>query len=258
MQKAHCKLDLSDYDVIVTPPIWGSMLTGKIDKEIMKIWVRRAELMGGVDNIKQKWWAKIGELLPPKVDLWVFGHIIAPLIGGDPYEKSANYILEKNKRNIFQFFTKPWTNGIPGYGRLVSTPINRNLLQKAFLGKDTPYKDHAIKDYKRDKECLLSLLDSHEYDLIFWYTMLLDKLGHAYMKKPLTLMNYYLEINELVGKVVSHFRDSCIYIISDHGMKLFKGRWGKHSNHGFFSSNTGETIEKPYDLYNLILKYKTI
>ena len=27
-QEAYRKLDLSDYKVVVTPPIWGSMLTG--------------------------------------------------------------------------------------------------------------------------------------------------------------------------------------------------------------------------------------
>ena len=46
MQKTYCKLDLSDYKIIVTPPIWGSMITGKIDEDVMKVWEKSAELVG--------------------------------------------------------------------------------------------------------------------------------------------------------------------------------------------------------------------
>ena len=51
---------------------------------------------------------------------------------------------------------------------------------------------------------------------------------------------------------------SLIYIISDHGMERIeqkKSSWGAHSDHAFFSSNTGETIEKPSQLYELISKH---
>lgn len=258
MQKTHYKLDLSDYDVIVTPPIWGSMLTGKINDEIMKMWVKQAQLTDVGVNTKQKWWAKIGNILPPIFDLWIWYHIFAPLFGGNLFEKTANYVLDKNETNIFQFFQKPWTNGVPGYGKLVNNPKKKYQLQMAMIGKDSTFKEDVIKNYKRDKEQLFSALNKHKYDLIFWYTMILDKFGHVYIKKPLTLMKYYFEINELVGKVTNSFPDSCIYVISDHGMERVKGGWGLHSNHGFFSSNTGEIIKKPYDLYNLVLKYKTI
>jgi hypothetical protein len=258
MQKTYSKLNLSDYKVIVTPPIWGSMLTGKIDDEIMKIWVKRAEIIGGGINTKQKWWTKIGNILPPKVDIWVWDHMFLPLIGGNPFERTANYVIEKNQKNFFQFFKKPWTNGIPGYGKVVDNPTTRRLLQDAIIGKDIPFRDIVTNEYNKSKNYLLSTLEKRENDLIFWYTMILDKFGHVYMKKPLTLMDYYLEINNLVGKIINYYQESYIYIISDHGMELAWGGWGMHSNKGFFSSNTGEKIKKPYDLYNLVLKYKTI
>lgn len=257
-QKIYCKLDLSDYKVIVTPPIWGSMLTGKIDNEIMEIWVKQAEFTGAGVNTKQRWWGRIGNILPPIVDIWIWHHILVPVIGGDLFEETANYILDKNETNIFQFFKKPWTNGVPGYGKSVSNDNMRYQFHLAFLGKDTIFKKEVIKQYKEDKALLFSALDKNEYDIIFWYTTILDKFGHIYMKKPLTLMKYYLEINELIGEVIERFPNSLIYIISDHGMELFKGGWGMHSNYGFFSNNTGEIIKKPYDLYDLILKYKTI
>jgi len=72
-------------------------------------------------------------------------------------------------------------------------------------------------------------------------------------------MRHYLEINEVVGNVKERRPNSIIYIISDHGMEHMepkKDSCGMHSNHGFFSSNTGETIEKPIQFYDLISKHK--
>lgn len=261
MQKTYCKLDLSDYNVIVTPPIWGSMLTGKIDDEVMEVWVKLAEVLGGEKNIKQKWWTKIGKILPPSVNFWIWDNVFARLIGGDPFVTTANYVLEKNEPNIFQFFEKPWTNGVPSYGRNVSTPVQKKLTEKAIAGEKMPYRKDILKRYRNDKLQLFSALDKQEFDFIFWYTQLLDNLGHMDMGKPLHLMmKHYLEINGLVGKVKERCSTSMIYIISDHGMERIepkKSAWGMHSHHGFFSSNTGETIDKPFHFYDLISKHKS-
>jgi len=260
MQKAHCKLNLSDYKVVVTPPIWGSMLTGKIDDEIMEIWIKHAEIMGDGVHVKRKWWTNLGKILPTKVNFWFYNHLFEKSIGGDPFSRTANYVLEKNEPNVFQFFEKSWTNGIPGYGRNVSTHVEKKLTEQAISGKSTPFRKHILNFYKKDKIQLFSALDKNEFDFIFWYTTFLDHIGHIDMGKRVTLMmKHYLEINELVGAVAERYPDSLLYIISDHGMEQMgpKSRWGLHSNHAFFSSNTGETIEKPFQLYNLISKHKS-
>jgi len=258
MQKTYCKLDLSDYKVIVTTPIWGSMLTGKIDEEIMRIWVKRSEIMGGEKTVKQKWWAKFGLFLPPSVNLWLWVNVFEKFIGGDPFGRTANYILEKKELTIFQFFKNSWTNGIPSYGKNTSTTIKRDLMKQAILKEKTPYRNHVIQNYKDDKAQLFSVLEKPEIDFVFWYTSLLDDLGHIDMGRPVALMmKHYLDINEVVGRVKETRPDSIIYVISDHGMKPSKGILGTHSNHAFFSSNSGETIEKPFQLYNLISKHKS-
>ena len=260
MQKTYGKLDLSDYNVIVTPPIWGSMLTGKIDEEVMKAWVRLAELQETEGNVKQKWWTKIGKNLPLSINFWVWRHIFEPVIGGDPFETTANYVLDKKLPNIFQFFKKPWTNGIPSYGKNVSNAEQKILTKDAITGIKEPYKKYIIKNYMKDKSELFSALEKQDYDFMFWYTTLLDNLGHMEIGSPLThLMKHYLEINEVAGKVKEIYPKSIIYIISDHGMERMeekKSSWGMHSNYGFFSSNTGEIIEKPFHLYDLLSKHK--
>jgi hypothetical protein len=256
MQKTYCKLDLSDYTVIATPPIWGSMLTGKIDYEVMKSWVKRAEVLGVDEKIQKKWWTNIERILPASLNWWIWYHIITPIIGGDPFATSANYVKEKNETTIFHFFKKPWTNEIPGYGRNVSTSLEKKLAENAITGKSKAYRKHILDQYKIDKSQLLSALDNQEYDIIFWYTPLIDNFGHMDMGKPVRkMMKHYLEINEVVGIVKESNPLSNIYIISDHGMEEMEPKstsWGMHSRHGFFSSSTGEKISKPFHLYNLI------
>ena len=259
MQKAYCKLDLSDYNIIVTPPIWGSMLTGKIDEDVMKIWVRESEILGEDKNIKQKWWAKIGDILPYTLNRWIWDNIPERFLGGgDPFELTSNYVLDKKIPSIFQLFENPWTNGIPGYGKNVSGPLQKKITKNAISGYKLLYKKYIMKNYKKDKSELFSALEKKEFDFIFWYTTLLDNFGHIYMGNQLKLMmGHYLEINDVVGNVKERRPNSIIYIISDHGMELIAPHsCGMHSDHGFFSSNTGETIEKPFQFYDLISKHK--
>lgn len=255
-QKAYCKLDLSDYNIIVTPPIWASIITGKIIDEIEKPFLRRQKIVGDQNIFKKILWKKIGnKILPKKIKRWIAGSTIF----GNPFEVTKDYLLSKYKgETIFDFFERAWTNGIPSYGRNDNTPKNRKLHQKAVEGDVRPYHDHVVEVYKKDKDALLSVINGKkEYDMIFWYTTLLDSLGHVYIRRKLKLMRYYFEINNLVKKIKEYVPDSIIYIISDHGMEEGKYNWGNHSGYGFFSSNTGELIKKPKDLFYLVKEKAT-
>lgn len=263
MQKKYSMLDLSDYDVIVTPPIFGSMLTGKIDQEIMDKWVKRCEVLGDEGKVKQKWWARLGSaigsaILPKSVSLWIWRNIFKKRLDGNLFEKTADYIMEKNERTIFELFENPWTNGVPGYKWREDFRKQKMMQQKASEGNNACYMQYLKDSYKNRKKQLLSALVPQTYDLVFWYAKILDGICHASRIKPLSLMKYYLEINELIGIVKKRCPNSIIYIISDHGMEPNKDGYWWHSNHAFFSSSNGELIEKPMQLYNLIKETKTL
>jgi len=261
MQKACCKMDLSDFRVKVTPPIWGSMLTGKVDEEIMEVWIRAAQFVDLKSDVEQKWWARIVTEMLPYIPAVIKNKILFRLLenmGENPFEVTSNYVKDKNLTNIFQFFKKPWTNGIPSYGRLDNTPERRKLFEKATSGDKKQLKDYEIKHYKKDKLELFTALEKDKYDLIFWYTPFVDSLGHMYIGKPLSLMKFYMEINTLVGEVKKNYNSYPIYVVSDHGMEEVERGWGMHSDYAFFSSNTGEQINKPTELFDLILNYKNI
>ncbi len=261
MQKAYCKMDLSDYRVKVTPPIWGSMLTGEIDEEVMDVWVRAAQFVNLKSDVKQKGWAKTVTMLLPYIPPLIKNKIIyriLEIMGENPFEVTFNYVKEKKIPNIFQFFKKPWHNGIPSYGRLDNVPERRLLFEKAVGGDKKQLIDYEKKLYDKDKLQLFSALDNKDYDLIFWYTPFIDSLGHLYIGKPLKLMKYYLEINNVVGEIKARDNNSNIYVVSDHGMEEVERGWGMHNDYAFFSSNTGEKINKPTQFFSLIKQYKTL
>jgi len=96
-QEAYCKTDLSDFDVIVTPPIWGAMITGKIEKEVIKASQKRKNKEKSIiwnigkkilsKSIKRFYWKNIWKL-------------------NNPFDKTSDYILRRGYTTIFDFLKK--------------------------------------------------------------------------------------------------------------------------------------------------------
>lgn len=254
-QKAYTKTDLSDFEVIVTPPIWASMLTGKKIPEIEELFIKRQKFIankGNITKIKTPWYVKLGAKILPLSIRRKLGDIMT----SDPFKATYDYLLKTKKyMTIFDYFERTWTNGVPSYGRNVSTPEVKAVMAEAVKGNLKPLVEYAMKTYEQDRRALFEALDGN-YELIFWYTPFLDEISHFYIRKKLKLMNIYFDLNKLVKKVSEKLDENdVLYIISDHGMEPVPEdpRGGNHSDHGFFSSNTGELIEKPQDLFKLVV-----
>ncbi|NJE85496.1 hypothetical protein E3E23_06615 [Thermococcus sp. CX2] len=256
-QKAYTKTDLSDFKVIVTPPIWAAMLTGRKVPEIEEPFVKRQKFLAQETNIakdiKKPFYVKFGAKILPRVVRKIIGNRIAP----NPFEHTYDYLLRTKKyKTIFDYFDKTWTNGVPSYGRNVSNPEVKAAMAEAVKGNLKPLVEYAMRTYEQDRKALFEALNG-DYELIFWYTPFLDEISHFYIRKKLKLMNLYLDVNRLVKRVSEKLDEGdVLYIISDHGMEPIPGdpRGGDHSDHGFFSSNTGELIERPQDLFKLVVE----
>jgi hypothetical protein len=254
-QKSYSRTDLSDFEVIVTPPIWASMLTGQKIPEIENPFIRRQKFIankGNITKVKPPWYVRLGaKILPLSIR-----RRIGDAMTSDPFKETYDYLLRTKKyKTIFDYFEKSWTNGVPSYGRNVSTPEVKEVMKEAIKGNLKPLIEYAMRTYEKDRKSLFEALDG-DYELIFWYTPFLDELSHFLIRKKLKLMNVYIDLNKLAKKVSEKLDEGdVLYIISDHGMEPIPGdpRGGDHSDHGFFSSNTGETIKKPQDLFNLIV-----
>lgn len=257
-QKAYAETDLSDFKVIVTPPIWASMLTGKKIPEIEEPFIKRQKFIANkthITRVRTPWYVKLGaKILPLSIR-----RRLGDAVTSNPFEATYDYLLRNKKyRTIFDYFDKSWTNGVPSYGRNVSTEEVKRTMKEAIKGNLKPLVEYAIKTYEQDRGALLEALDM-DYELIFWYTPFLDEISHFYIRKKLKLMNIYFDLNKLLKKVSEKLNENdVLYIISDHGMEPVPGdpRGGNHSDHGFFSSNTGELIRKPQDLFHLVVSKK--
>ena len=238
-QERYCKIDLSDFDIIVTPPIWGSMITGKVEQELMMPFKEKKKK-------EMSWWWKLGMKLPKLIKFLYWKHV-----NQNPFDKTSTYYV--GHQTIFDFFINPWNNGIPSYGRNVSPRDIRLLTIRCITEKNVePLLKYAKKEFEIDKEKLFNALKEN-YDLIFWYTPSVDRIGHRLFHNKLYMMNLYFELNQMIREVKKIAGNDVIYIVSDHGMILDKKtKSGEHSSYGFFSSNTGECIKKPQDLFYLI------
>ena len=133
-----------------------------------------------------------------------------------------------------------------------------HMPKEAFENKSVKnlWLSKRYKFFQNETQTIYEVLSHKEnFELIFWYTNWLDATGHLEQGFKYKTMNRYLEINTLVRKIQSFLNHTDIlYIISDHGM-IPAGNFGYHSDHGFFSSSTGERISKPFELHSLLRKH---
>lgn len=271
MQRAYTETDLSGYrgEQTYTPVIWGSMLTGRVDREMEEVFLKRYRFdYRGLPFLKHgKKYVKFGH--PPFARLVrkVFplglrrrlGKIYERLLGLDSPLSTWDWLKRRNIPSIFDEINRYWHNRIPGFnGSFHLLEERRRLLLQVLEGGQNKYDDRLKydrwiwKEYSEKIQELAKLLDSQRPDMVFFYTKILDNLGHLHFGEPDYRFALHQELNRLARDISRRLeKGDCLYIVSDHGMKPL-GRFGDHTRSGFFSSNTGELIQKPTELYHLL------
>ena len=247
---AYVKTSLEDFDVVVTPPIWASMLTGKIIKEMIAVF-RFASAQVLTDDSKKMHLLRM--IVPPRfrkllARMW---DKIIPQAKENPMDYTLNFLERNNYHTIFDEAINPIYNKIPGF----NVSRKPKLLKIAFMGKDFKklVEKNCLIKIENVRQEILRLIEK-DYDLVFWYSNALDNLGHIFLGRKIRTMDYYIRVNRLAADIMQKLNETDkLYIISDHGMRAV-GEGGLQSNHGFFSSSTGETIKKPQELYSLLKK----
>lgn len=245
----HAETNLEDFPVIVTPPLWGSILTGEIREDLMKPFEKRKKrkellpIKVAKKVLPLKWRRKLGEA----TGIWGW---IQGKNRENPMDKAEN-LLNKNETILGEL--NSWDNGVPPM-RNPRRPEWKDLRNQAIKGETEPYEEKILEMFKEDKRELLDALNNkNDYELIFWYTQFIDLSGHIFFKNNLKTMNHYIKAHELVKNVEELIdEEDELIIISDHGFTVDEYGVPIHSEHGFFSSNNGKLIEKPQDLYYLL------
>ncbi len=101
----------------------------------------------------------------------------------------------------------------------------------------------------------------YEWDILLSYTKLLDAVGELFYRDKIKMMKAYFEVNRFVNRISNILpKNAVCLVVSDHGItSLENSKYGKHSDHAFYSCNTSLN-PKPNsitDFYKIIEGLKT-
>lgn len=172
-------------------------------------------------------------------------------------------ILTLGKKNLWNFKLKPeetflsrfkkWKAiDVPGFTyKTENHRKERELLKGYFEGKNKieDYDKIVFDHHGENKKEFFDALEK-EYEIVLGYFNLADAIGHLSFGIKSKMKLIYEELNE-IAKKVGRTADTLL-IISDHGMKAV-GRFGDHSDHGFWSLSFTSELKTPN-----IIKFRKI
>jgi predicted AlkP superfamily pyrophosphatase or phosphodiesterase len=132
-------------------------------------------------------------------------------------------------------------------------------LLKAYFDQEATVEEFDALVWKIHEENKKEFFASMgQYDFLMGYFNLADSIGHLSFGADEKMKRVYEELEGL-AKEVKNSSGDFILIISDHGMKAI-GKFGDHSDNGFFSVNKklGLVLPKITDFYNLIRETQNV
>ncbi|MFQ6010470.1 MAG: hypothetical protein ACE5J7_05140 [Candidatus Aenigmatarchaeota archaeon] len=172
--------------------------------------------------------------------------------------------------NFWDFRLKPEETFFSGFNNFVAIDVpgftfvrenhakERQGLKDFFEKKMTveEFDKIAFENHKKTKKEFFDALDKG-YEIVMGYFGLADVIGHLSFGVESKMKIIYTELDE-IARTVNERADIRVLIISDHGMKAV-GRFGDHSNYGFWSLNNKVELQKPKitDFYGIIKKMKS-
>ena len=163
----------------------------------------------------------------------------------------------QTEETFLKFFKTFNTIDVPAYSHKKIHEEERRLLKAYFNDKTTVEQFDAIV-WKIHEENKKEFFDSFgKFNLIMGYFNLADSIGHLSFGIREKMKKVYEELDNLAKKTKSS--DDIILTISDHGMKAV-GRYGDHSDNGFYSVNKKLDLKFPKitDFHKLIRSFQNV
>src|SRR3989338_152986 len=125
---------------------------------------------------------------------------------------------------------------------------------KEFFDKKISIEDYdklIFTHHKKIKQEFFEALKK-DYNVVMGYFGLADVVGHLSFGIKSKMKMIYQELDE-IAKKTKEMAEGNVLIFADHGMEAI-GRFGDHSNNGFWSTNKDFGIKNPKstDFYNII------
>lgn len=227
-----------------TPLVWYSFLTGELP--ISRF--RRDMEVGGKWNNQI---LNVLEDLSVRVGLGSFRGIrILKILG---FQKKLPIIRDYGVRTIFDLVNRAIDIDVPTYSENWPFGLAKNPEENfnEFINRSLKVEINLFN--RNRKRVLDALRNDSEWNLLMMYTKLLDTCGELSFNRKLEQM--YFLINDFAKDVRNLSNENFVLIISDHGMeRISNTRFGKHSNHAFYSSNICLGLNNPKitEFYNVI------
>lgn len=145
---------------------------------------------------------------------------------------------------FFSHFRKWTAIDVPAFTYKQEAHKKEREAMKRFFDQEISiqeYDEIAMKNHKENKEEFFSALEK-DYDIVMGYFALADVIGHLSFGVISKMKLIYQELDEIAMKAKE--RVEKLLIISDHGMKAI-GRFGDHSNYGFWSTSWNAKLKNP-------------
>jgi fructose/tagatose bisphosphate aldolase len=153
----------------------------------------------------------------------------------------------KDEDTFLSNFANPISFDVPGYNFIKERHEEERADLKAFFEDKSitieEYDKKGFAHHELIKGKFLSALESGEHDIVMGYFGIADVLGHLSFGMKIKMKLIYDDLGKLVEEVQTRY--NCpILVISDHGMESV-GRFGDHSDHGFWSVNFDLELDNP-------------
>jgi hypothetical protein len=259
-QVEYGKVDVSDFEQLITPHIWASFITGldykqlKVETRVWKNpfleWIRKHKRFFMLNRISLKSFLKKA---------------------GFERETYADDLSETYKAIIKKFKqAKPTTIFDLAPSIAISVPpiqmwissYTINLMKKVLENKVklTFYKSHVLKVFSEKRKLCFEKIKG-KWTIFMVHFLFTDLLGHFYINRLEKMRQIYDKAKKVVAEIKKELSDDTLLIIlSDHGMKpMGEINFGEHSKHGFYSLNYALNLKEPHikDFFTLIKKIAT-
>lgn len=248
-QKEYGKVELplNKGDLVFTPTIWASFITGKYPKE------------HGIRSDRK--WDNVfielaGKLKKKLVRDWGFNSFLRLPTKSFAIKLGFKYkTIGKNSlksETIFDWVGNPVVISVPGYNEWNEILEVRNLVQLARSEKipASVARDKGMNVHKKKESIFFKKLNS-KWKLFMVHFFLLDVVQHLYHSDEDYIKENYEMICELVKKTKRKIneKETLVIIVSDHGQKE-----GLHTRYGFYSSNKKLGLKNPKitDFFSII------
>ncbi|UCD03738.1 MAG: alkaline phosphatase family protein [Candidatus Woesearchaeota archaeon] len=216
-------------------------------------------------NLKQKYYGKtdISEFSQPRTMVLWSSFMTGKNKEDDVLEDGNKEMWNKKwdiKETFFSFFENPVVLDLPGFSYdLGFHGKSRILLKNFFETKNLEKKENLKKEYNKDafdhhrkiKDKFFKAL-GEDRDFVLGYFSVADVIGHLNFGNKVIMKMIYIELDEMAEKIKKNKRVKSLIILSDHGMKAI-GRFGDHSEYGFWSTNFKDLkTPKITEFYELI------